>query len=811
MANLLEQIVGTTVPNGYIYRTASGTDYFYNDGSWVNCKSMTRLSESKNTKMNVSALNQITEHNKKSTLQIGEKYNLKEGSYVYVGRGVLTKNGAFISEDEQNSVLKMITESSDAVLTQVPPGYKVTYDSKSYIKKEYHIGDGLSVSWAAEDGKSPSGELSYLLTKKALMDIYNFNRRNSVKIGTNVAVDVGGREKWYTFLGDGFSIGYGTNRVEKDSNSFNRVYQQMEDGENTYPPKNTGSLGIGSAEDLKYEVEKVDEKLSAYKAEKSGDDSKSTSEPTDATSTVNPSDDKPVSTKAPANSTKPATDTAEPQSTDAPDDSSQENPNEEPQDEPVEAPSVGTVNGIPDQYTVLAGKVTFQYSKKSGWFTKGGDAKLTAEQQQQLTAYANKQIAEFNNHDAVKRGDMPKIGTTVKNKGKEYTFLGQVQGYVDQFGNRLSLHSEDGAKLTQEIKASPEKTAPVDTKQEPANEPAANDTQDEPQSEPSAKEEATSTVKPAPEVAPQPEPAKVKKPADALPADDKEVKESDVESKVPNGFAIQSSSGKSYYKVNGQWFNAETDKVLNSGAAKMVERNAEKLIDQYNTQYSGKRIPIGQKYTSKQGNEYIWSGDKFYDKKGRTLPVTIADQVVARVKQDLGITDAEDTSNDEPVQVPGPDVTDDSTTNTGSTGQNDAPNPKATVTNINQNRMNQGPAGNDEDIDPHRHLDPANDSDDIEFDEVPDDTQSPADDASNSSDATPDDQSDVSQQDGESTDSFLKRLADKIKAHPLARRIIVLLGRGDDLSLMAADILLNNEQEEARKIIQSLNSNDNTQ
>lgn len=54
----------------------------------------------------------------------------------------------------------------------------------------------------------------------------------------------------------------------------------------------------------------------------------------------------------------------------------------------------------------------------------------------------------------------------------------------------------------------------------------------------------------------------------------------------------------------------------------------------------------------------------------------------------------------------------------------------------------------------------------------------------------------------------LQALADEIKASPLARKITVLLTRGDKVSIMAADILLSGTKEDAIKVLKALNSND---
>lgn len=59
-----------------------------------------------------------------------------------------------------------------------------------------------------------------------------------------------------------------------------------------------------------------------------------------------------------------------------------------------------------------------------------------------------------------------------------------------------------------------------------------------------------------------------------------------------------------------------------------------------------------------------------------------------------------------------------------------------------------------------------------------------------------------------SGDSSLESLANEIKSNPMARKIVVLLSRGDDLSLLAADILLSGQQKEAAQILKSLNNED---
>lgn len=66
-----------------------------------------------------------------------------------------------------------------------------------------------------------------------------------------------------------------------------------------------------------------------------------------------------------------------------------------------------------------------------------------------------------------------------------------------------------------------------------------------------------------------------------------------------------------------------------------------------------------------------------------------------------------------------------------------------------------------------------------------------------------------SEQTSSSTEnSELSSLADAIKQHPKARKITVLMTRGDKVSLLAADLILAGKEQDAIKILKALNSND---
>lgn len=196
--------------------------------------------------------------------------------------------------------------------------------------------------------------------------------------------------------------------------------------------------------------------------------------------------------------------------------------------------------------------------------------------------------------------------------------------------------------------------------------------------------------------------------------------------KVPNGIRITSGKGKTYQKQDGQWFDVETKKALNSSAAKIVEQAAERKIEIHNSDPSN--IKIGSTVTSKSGKTYTYVGhDRFLSDDGKLMPKSAAQTIIDRHKQE------------------------------NSSGQGDTqPEPESQPQDQSQNNPEPKPQ-------------------------------------------------DAPKSDG---DNSLESLASKIKASPFAPKIKVLLTRGDKVSLMAADILLSGQRDDAVQILKSLNNND---
>lgn len=194
---------------------------------------------------------------------------------------------------------------------------------------------------------------------------------------------------------------------------------------------------------------------------------------------------------------------------------------------------------------------------------------------------------------------------------------------------------------------------------------------------------------------------------------------------VPNGIRITSGKGKTYQKQNGQWFDVETKKPLNSSASKGVEMAAQKQIEQHNADPNN--IKIGSTVKSKSGKTYTYVGhNRFLSDDGKLMPVGAAQNIIDRFKAEKGASAGENDSESQPEEQP-------------AQGQPESkPQQKP-----------QGDSGN-----------------------------------------------------------LLQDLAAKIKASPFAPKIKVLLTRGDKVSLMAADILLSGQRDDAVQILKSLNNND---
>lgn len=477
-----------SIPNNYVYTSNRGTEYMYLEGSWVNCETMKIVENAHTFKMNQSAIRQIAEHNKKSSLQIGKSYVINESEYTYIGRNNFSLQGNLLSESMNTRIQQLVEAENtpefsdlkfgDKENVSLPPPHGFTLDGGDYkwSDKGYWWGKDQNANGQTYTGKVQSKDLIRELNKDAYDKIQHYNKTDPIPVGTTVN----------------------------------------------------------------------------YKGT------------------------------------------------------------------PV------TWNG------------DYFYSEKTG-----------------------------------------KLPDTVWHKFETY--------FEDNY-------NRDGTP----------KSSDENTQDQSTDQPTDDQSQDQNSND----------------------------------SDTSQGSNTDSSTEVPNGYVYKSKKGNSYYKKNGQWFNAATKKPINSSSVPMLERSAQAEISKFN---SSSPVKIGQEFKSKKGITYRYvGGNRFISDNGKLLPPDVAQKVLANLSQ-------------KPSDENSPD------------GQ---------------------PQGEPQDQSQGSNTD------------------------SSTPEGQPEQSSSNDSQDAPEGDDPLQALANEIKSSPLARKIVVLLSRGDDLSLLAADIMLSGQQKEATEILKSLNNED---
>lgn len=224
------------------------------------------------------------------------------------------------------------------------------------------------------------------------------------------------------------------------------------------------------------------------------------------------------------------------------------------------------------------------------------------------------------------------------------------------------------------------------------------------------------------------------------------IMEADSTGSAPDGFVYKSGKGKQYYKKGGEWYISGTKNKVNISAARPLEQAAIRQIEKEN---ASSPLKIGKStWTSSKGIEYVYVGDdRFLSSQGKMLPKGMAE----KAKNDI-ISKIDDHSEENS------DIKD-----------------KVDADIDNTSDASPEDRKEEEKVDQEREID-NNDSKEDEHHE----------------------------------EDKLKGIADKIKSFPnqKARKITVLLTRADKLSLMAADILLSGQDDEVKRILQTLNKRD---
>lgn len=215
---------------------------------------------------------------------------------------------------------------------------------------------------------------------------------------------------------------------------------------------------------------------------------------------------------------------------------------------------------------------------------------------------------------------------------------------------------------------------------------------------------------------------------------------------IPLGYTYTTPKNRSYVKKPKGWLSLASDNYLNQSAVAGLEDAAKRSIQKHN---ETEATPIGYVWVSNKKIPYTYVGNNtFVGKNGRVVPAHVAEQILNKNKR----------LHDEKKQ---------------------------------REELNKVSDDGSVDLQPDAFGDEIKKEPKVEpKSEVP--PQEPK----------PDSQSTST-----STDSAgsLEELANIIKSHPYKRKIAILLSRGDDVSLLAADILLSNKTKEAVEILNSLN------
>lgn len=315
----------------------------------------------------------------------------------------------------------------------------------------------------------------------------------------------------------------------------------------------------------------------------------------------------------------------------------------------------------------------------------------------------------------------------------------------------------------------------------------------------------------------------------------------DNNSSIPNNYVYTSHKGTEYMYLEGAWLNCETMSTVDSTHTFKMNQSAIKQIAEHN---SKNEIQIGKKYIINE-SEYVYVGRNNFTLNGNMLTENINTRVMHLVEAD----NTEESSTEVPngyVYTSGKNksyykkngqwfsVDTKKPINSSSSvpleraakaaidKHNATSSVKIGDTFTSRKGITYKYVGGTRFISDNGKLLPKDTAqtvlnnlwqkaDERKAQEQQDnqDEQPVQDTAQNDQQGSPAPQpeSEPSQNDNASQGNEpLKGLADQIKSNPEARRIIVLLSRGDDLSLLAADILLSGQQKEVAQILNSLNN-----
>ena len=285
--------------------------------------------------------------------------------------------------------------------------------------------------------------------------------------------------------------------------------------------------------------------------------------------------------------------------------------------------------------------------------------------------------------------------------------------------------------------------------------------------------------------------------------------EASVDNDIPVGYRYTSKSGKEYEKREDGWYNISSGKKINASSVPMLERS---VINQMkdspepsSTESSEEdtktdEIPVGTKYTSRSGQEYEKREDGWYNtSSGKKISASSVPMLERSAKKQLEQTqDTEDSSTESSEEDTKSDEIPVGTKYTSKRGneyekREDGWYNVETGKKINASSVPMLERSYKEQQKKDAQEDSSTESSeqDEQSQDKPEEAPKPQEDTTSSE---------------QGTDTGIEALANEIKNNKFARRIVVLLGRGDPLSLLAADIMLSGKENEVKQQLNSLNN-----
>jgi outer membrane biosynthesis protein TonB len=246
---------------------------------------------------------------------------------------------------------------------------------------------------------------------------------------------------------------------------------------------------------------------------------------------------------------------------------------------------------------------------------------------------------------------------------------------------------------------------------------------------------------------------------------------------VPVGYVFTTDRNTEFYKSTEGWKNQLTDKAVASKMEERLEMAATEEIKKYNTEHPEGQI--GDAYTDSEGVAYYYTGDDFVSRDGVSLDPELSDKALRSIaKQNKTTKPPKGQKPTDPVKP-----TTDAPPAGHVSGKTNKPpvavNGRQAV--VNKKQPSPAPERPETKPTPRRTAKPTA--------------------VQNSKQTPPKTDTKPTEVDINISDD-LKKLVSSIKNHPERTKIKALLQNGDEVSLLAADIIMSGKNDEAKTLIQ---------